>query len=67
MGVKNFDRIQWNEEEEYIRIKDDLKVFNMKRIDIVIFSRRVVWEGNVDFEVKVEIFSRVFKRDQGWK
>ena len=39
----------------------------MKRTDIVTSSRRAVWEGNVDFEVKVEIFSRVLKRDQGWK
>lgn len=38
-------------------IKDDIKVSNMKRTDIVISRRRVVLEKNVDFEVKVEMFS----------
>lgn len=54
--------ISWNK-EEHKRIKDDLKVLHLKRTDIV-SGRGVVLEKNVDFEVKVEMFSGVLRRER---
>lgn len=59
--MKNFDRI-WRNEGEHERIKDDIKVSNMKRIDRVISKRRIVFSKNVDFEVKVEMVSSALRQ-----
>lgn len=44
-----------------IRKCDDIKVSNMKRMDIVISRRRAILEKNVDFEVKMEMFSSALR------
>lgn len=44
-----------------IRKWDDIKVSNMKRMDIVISRRRAILEKNVDFEVKMEMFSSALR------